>query len=578
MTSKQISLRSKLTRTTLLVGVFLSLAASIMFALTIRTITRDALTGTYLSLRSEVEQQLTQSIAFIDNTARNLIQSSNVYTYLASDFVPDKLDALSVFTLKSDLEKDISRQLNFNPAFENGLLETIRLHLDENHVVVRSRSSATFASTIQERSEQYHKVVNSGVFGRSFFGLEEADANLTFAYNLSSPSAVEKHTVLFLETSKDVFLNHYQSLMDNFPSTKFVLRTKQGQVLFSNFDQQTNKDYTTGVETSRISIDRERYRIETHSLANGAYLSTLLVSEKELGGNVTSWLLNFLFYFLALILLLLLGSYLFFARFNVFTTDFIQHIKQVGEGDFSETFPAYGDEDLDQIGRAFNVMAARIQNLIEGVYKKQLLIQQMDIRLLQSQMNPHFLFNVLFSISTRAKTIGDQTIYEMTTGLSQLLRTSLTSKTDNTIMLKQELDYVIAYLKIQQIRFGQRLHYELNVQSQALLSLSCPRLSLQPLVENAVLHGIEPSNKEGIITIGAALEDEHTLLLSVEDTGVGFSLDDPATNESNGNRVALQNLRERIRLLYGSPYGLQIISSPGQGCKAIIRIPALSLE
>lgn len=576
MTSNQKSLRRKLTHTTILVGGFLSLVASVMFALSIRTITGDAITGTYLSLQSEVEQKLTQSIASIDNTARNLIQSSNVYAYLASDSIPSEMDALSIVTLKGDLEKDISRQLNFNPAFESGLLQTIRLYLDENQVVVRSRSSANIIDSSQDHRILYNQISRSGVFGRSFFGLGKTDEKLTFAYNLSSPSSVEKHTVLLLETSKKVFLDHYRSLLDNFPSTKFVLQTKQGEVLFSNFDAPMHDAASAG--TKGTSIGAQRFRSETHPLAGGALLSTLLVSEKELGANVTSWLLRFLFYFLVLILLLLLGSFLFYARFNVFTTDFINHIKQVGEGDFSVTFPGYGDEDLDQIGRAFNVMTAKIQYLIEGVYKKQLLIQQMDIRLLQSQMNPHFLFNVLFSISTQAKIIGDQTIYEMTTGLSQLLRTSLTSKTENIIMLKQELDYVNAYLKIQQIRFGERLEYELKVESEQLLCLTCPRLSLQPLVENAVLHGIEPLNKKGLITITAVLEDEHTLLLSVEDTGVGFSPNQPTVNESQSNHVALENLRERIRLLYGPDYGLQILSSPGQGCKAIIRIPAIGGE
>lgn len=574
MKARRLSLRRKLTITTFLVGGVIAIVASVMFVLTIRAITRNTITGTFVSLQGEIERSVSQSLASIDNTAHNLIQSESVYAYLSGDLDPSKLDDLEIFTLKSNLEKDISRQLYFNPAFEAGLIETIRLCLDERNVVSRSRLSSGRERTNANVADLYRVVTASGEIGRSFFGLDRNENTLTFAYNLASPSAVDKYTVLLLGTDKEVFMNHYQPLLDNFPSSKFMVETKSGEVLFANDGIVSLKTLLDGAVDGRVRIDGKMYRTETHPIAKGAFTSTIIVSERELTGNVTSMLMRFLFFFLTLVAVLLLGSYFFFSKVSVFTNDFIRHIRKVGDGDFSVAFPAYGDDDLDQVGRAFNVMAEKINSLIEGVYKKQLLIQQMDLRLLQSQMNPHFLFNVLFSISTRAKMIGDDTIYEMTTMLAKLLRTSLASGNETKITLRQELEYVISYLKIQRIRFGERLEYEVELQGEELLSMLCPRLSIQPLVENAVIHGIEPSPKPGHVRISASVEQGTTLVLCIEDDGVGFDSEHPPMQgEERSNRIALQNLRERIRLLYGPGFGVDLRSAPGQGCLATIRIP-----
>ncbi len=574
MKARRLSLRRKLTITTFLVGGVIAIVASVMFVLTIRAITRNTITGTFVSLQGEIERSVSQSLASIDNTAHNLIQSESVYAYLSGDLDPSKLDDLEIFTLKSNLEKDISRQLYFNPAFEAGLIETIRLCLDERNVVSRSRLSSGRERTNANVADLYRVVTASGEIGRSFFGLDRNENTLTFAYNLASPSAVDKHTVLLLGTDKEVFMNHYQPLLDNFPSSKFMVETKNGEVLFANDGILSLKTLLDGAVDGRVRIDGKMYRIETHPIAKGVFTSTIIVSERELTGNVTSMLMRFLFFFLTLVAVLLLGSYLFFSKVSVFTNDFIRHIRKVGDGDFSVAFPAYGDDDLDQVGRAFNAMAEKINSLIEGVYKKQLLIQQMDLRLLQSQMNPHFLFNVLFSISTRAKMIGDDTIYEMTTMLAKLLRTSLASGNETKITLRQELDYVISYLKIQRIRFGERLEYEVELQGEELLSMLCPRLSIQPLVENAVIHGIEPSPRPGRVRINASVEQGTTLVLRIEDDGVGFDSEHPPMQgEERSNHIALQNLRERIRLLYGPGFGVDLRSAPGRGCLATIRIP-----
>jgi two-component system sensor histidine kinase YesM len=308
------------------------------------------------------------------------------------------------------------------------------------------------------------------------------------------------------------------------------------------------------------------------TILDGQFTSMISIPEKQLTRTIDRPLLRYMLLFLAVLLSIVLVSYLFASRITLFSNDFSKHLRKVGEGDFSVTFPPYGDEDIDRIGRTFNIMTGEINNLVEGVYKKQLLIQQMEIRQLQSQMNPHFLFNVLFSISVKAKEDGDETLYQMVHSLTVLLKGSLSTKEENEVTIAEEKEYVEAYLRIQEIRFGERLSHSFSI-PEGILGYLCPRLSLEPLVENAVIHGIEPLSRPGHVTVSGTVSGD-ALRLSVIDDGEGFDPSRPAgIGEGKSNHIALTNLRERIRLLYGPAYGLEIDSAPSKGCRATIILP-----
>ena len=179
-------------------------------------------------------------------------------------------------------------------------------------------------------------------------------------------------------------------------------------------------------------------------------------------------------------------------RMTAFTHDFTEGLQKFGKGDLTVKLPPYRDADLNHISNTFNQMTERINFLVEDGYKKQLLIQQMDIEFLQSQMNPHFLFNTLFTISTRAKMSGDDLLFEMVQALTRLLQASLHTKNDIKITVAQELEYINAYLYIQKVRYGSKLEYAVSTGSPEILTLLIPRLCIQPLVENAVVHGSSP--------------------------------------------------------------------------------------
>jgi two-component sensor histidine kinase len=187
---------------------------------------------------------------------------------------------------------------------------------------------------------------------------------------------------------------------------------------------------------------------------------------------------------------------------------------------------------------------------------------------LHAQLQPHFLFNTLNAIATLLR--RDPKAAEATlTSLSELLRLALSQSDKQEIPLRDEMRFLERYIEIQQTRFGDRFHFEQAIQPKALDCL-IPTLTLQPLVENAIRHGIEPSTKPGTVQVTACSADGR-LVVSVEDDGVGFS-DPPEGGPKSG--IGLSNLRARLQTIYGVDQSFEIRSRPEGGVIVKVDIPS----
>ena len=218
--------------------------------------------------------------------------------------------------------------------------------------------------------------------------------------------------------------------------------------------------------------------------------------------------------------------------------------------------------------------------MIETQYEQKILMEESEIQFLQQQMNPHFLFNILLTIQIKAKMSGDETVSKMITSLSNLLRAGIYRDKRSTIPIKEELKYVEYYLSLQKERYEDRLTYTIDIEDEELTDCEVPRLSIEPLVENAVVHGLEVSDKEGKVevSIKAAGKD---ILIHVKDNGVGF---DPAILKLSDTRlnpdgtltrekVGVKNTDRRIKMMYGDKYGLNIKSEINEGTDIEIKVP-----
>lgn len=194
-------------------------------------------------------------------------------------------------------------------------------------------------------------------------------------------------------------------------------------------------------------------------------------------------------------------------------------------------------------------------------------LNEARLHALQAQLHPHFLFNTLNGIATLLRR-DPAAAEEMLTSLSDLLRIALSGSDRQTIPLREELDFLDRYLAIQQMRFGDRLRSEQTIAPDTLECL-VPALVLQPLVENAIRHGIEPSGRPGCVRVTAACTAGE-LALTVEDNGLGLA---PLAQEKPGTGLGLSNVRERLMALYGDTHTFRLEQPPAGGAIVHLRIP-----
>ncbi|MGG1516080.1 histidine kinase [Paenibacillus oryzisoli] len=260
--------------------------------------------------------------------------------------------------------------------------------------------------------------------------------------------------------------------------------------------------------------------------------------------------------------------------------ELMARMKLAEKGNFEEAnlLASGGQVSMNEIGllqRSFRFMIERINTLIQENYANRLLIKETEFKALQSQINPHFLYNTLESINWMAKVNKQSEISAMVEALAHLLRNSIDLK-EPIIPLREELDIVQSYVTIQRMRFEDRLQFELEV-PDVLLACPIPKLTLQPLMENAIHYALETIIDPCQITV-RGWSTEEGVFLSVEDTGPGMPpgiLDRLRSGEirTKGKGIGLLNIDERIKLAFGEHYGLQVDEEATQGAKIVLRLP-----
>ncbi|ASA24192.1 cache domain-containing sensor histidine kinase [Paenibacillus donghaensis] len=262
-----------------------------------------------------------------------------------------------------------------------------------------------------------------------------------------------------------------------------------------------------------------------------------------------------------------------------------KHINKVATGDFDITLQIDGKDEIGLLARQFNSMVRSINDLMVEVQQSneqnsRLEQKQSDIRfkMLASQINPHFLFNALESIRMEAHMKGQVEIARVVRLLGKMMRSSL-EVGRSKISLKEELEMVRCYLDIQQFRYEERLKYQFIV-DPAIETLYMPPLIVQPLVENAVIHGLDNNMEGAFVTVGI-LKVGDEARFTITDNGVGITPERlehvrrtlETQEEQEGERIGLRNVHDRLKLSYGEEYGLTITSRPGEGTVILFCIP-----
>lgn len=260
----------------------------------------------------------------------------------------------------------------------------------------------------------------------------------------------------------------------------------------------------------------------------------------------------------------------------------VKAMARVSAGDLDAQMPAYEGEDLRQVSEGFNSMTASLKGLIASVQRREQ--ENMAIRLnaLQSQIKPHFLYNTLECIHWQALLEGAPESSKMVMALSKYYRLCL-SKGADIVPLSQELEHTKSYVTIQNMRFDDILTVEYDIPDE-LLEMTIPKITLQPLVENAIYHGIKPvANRKGHVVISGRMGEE-VVVLTVADDGIGMRQEEiDRLNETidvlvNDGSYGVKNVHQRLEIRYGKGYGLHYSRNESGGVTVSIRLPACQEE
>ena len=251
-------------------------------------------------------------------------------------------------------------------------------------------------------------------------------------------------------------------------------------------------------------------------------------------------------------------------------------MEQVRRGRLDVRSDVRASNEIGRLGESFNLMIARISELVSEREQAQEQRRLSELKALQAQINPHFLYNTLDSIIWMAENGNNEEVVEMTAALARLFRSSISEDRD-TVPLSVEIANIQSYLTIQKMRYKEKLNYKIEV-PPGLGGCEAPKLILQPLVENAIYHGIRGSENGGEITVSAYRKNE-TLVIQITDNGLGMTQEQlagilKASPNSKGSGIGVRNVSERIKLAFGEKYGLTYASARGAGTSAIITLPA----
>ena len=384
--------------------------------------------------------------------------------------------------------------------------------------------------------------------------------------------------------SVDAILQHYKNTQTSY----CYLLDDNSAFLYHPFMQRISSDLYKE-RTINIALNCTNYKI--HKFQGTKWL----IERQQIG--YTGWnivLVSSLFnihtenisvYYVVWIILLMVGIFLVFMDillFHEFTNPvyrLLNTMREFGKGNYQAKAEENGIGELKTLSAHFNIMAEKLQKQMDEIRNNEREQRKMEKKLLQSQINPHFLYNTLDSIIWMIQSGEYKGAEQMVSLLAKFFRISL-SQGQNIIPLKKELEHATSYLSIQNIRFKDKFDFSVQA-DENLLQYLCPKLSIQPLLENAIYHGMEGIYDDGEIQI-SIYEKNSLIHIDVIDNGLGmppetieYIMHNKVVSSKRGSGIGVRNVDERIKLIFGNAYGVVITSELDEGTTASIIIPKI---
>lgn len=553
-------------------------------------------------LRYSVNQSCEQAGAFVLNYIENMYYTSALISN--NNKVEDVLSS-SEFGAERELDEQYREFWKLNDIFQAIALSNpsfrIGLYVPDS-LIYSSNNNYFYPESSLKSRKDYKELMKKVAKEKAYFSLIdetvpsnpsrlETNVALFKAINILDEQGKEKAYICKVEIPVTDLEKILQKSKNTQSGLAYILDAG-GNLLVSSDETSIKEMYDAGVlPGSRIKSWSEwkaegtDYYVVWQSVDESSWqMFSMIPVSKFHQQSSFIWLIILIIIVVISIAVIIISFLL--SRYYVGRLAKLNHkMKTLKSGDLNVGFPMQpelpGDE-IDEIFVNFNYMTEEVRRLMREHYKLGKSVMSAELKALQAQINPHFLYNTLDLINWGAMDYGAQQIAEIAQNLGQFYRLSL-NHGKNAILIENELKHVEAYVKIENVHFDGAIRLKIEVSEEIRLK-ACLSIILQPFVENAILHGIakHPEIKECNIKISAVKEAQE-LIFHIEDDGYGMEeeqvaqiLDNSSSNVYNGYGV--KNINFRIKLCYGDKYGISYDSIPGTGTAVHIRIPLMEYE
>lgn len=412
--------------------------------------------------------------------------------------------------------------------------------------------------------------------GESWYAQMNDDASLQWSVRRGSGQEITASRRFYNDDIKAVLVMtlNYQAVLEPFTSqirnnTGGIILDNGGNVVYSSYSM--DEKYTPEQPESLAYI-MENYTYSSQEMKGTGWKFYIYRPTDVITKSARVLLASNLPIVAGCIIILVIVGYLFSRRMVSYLERLTENMNQVHLGFRKVTVSSDSDDEVGVLIRSFRRMMDQMNHLISEVYEGKIKLQNSEMKALQAQINPHFLYNSLSIINWKALEAGEEDISRVTLALSTYYRTSL-NRGETMTTVENEINNIRAYLKIQLIMHDNNFEVKEDYDEEAS-GFEIPKLILQPLVENAIDHGLDISEREDKRLYVGAMQDGDFLVFTVRDNGVGMEqeeADQILTYQSSG--YGIRNVCERIQVLYGTDGKVEIKSSPGGGTEVKIRIP-----
>jgi len=515
-----------------------------------------------------------------------------------------------MLTTNSDVSKflfDEKADDNTREEYHNAIVEqfdtlsksrpdicNIGIYHSNYRYIFNANDSKINPNTNLSKLDWYQKTLEAG--GRTFLSTSHVqtivdgsyDWVITLSNTLKNPSTQNREGFLFIDLNYSAIKGlcekinlgrkGYVFILDE--NGNIVYHPKQ-ELIFNNLETECIDKVMTLDENSNSFITKNNgekilYTVSTSDKTGWTIVGTAYLSELNSKSSETQ--LIYLILAVSLFAVAFITSRLISRTITQPIHALQDSMSRVVQGQFETNIVSdSGLNEIVSLTNSFNVMTHEIQALIAENIEEQRQKRKSELNALQSQINPHFLYNTLDSIIWMAETGENKDVVLMTSSLAKLFRQSI-SNDNELILIKQELEYTRSYLTIQQMRYKDTLDFKIEVDEE-IMDFKIVKLILQPLVENAIYHGIKFKEHKGTVWINGFMED-NCVIITISDDGIGMNEEqlkhifDKKAKGSKNNGVAINNVQNRLRLYYGDGFGLTYESEKGIGTTVYVRIPA----